>query len=73
MYLTGNRSCQTNLISFSVEITTNSLDVIYSTTLGLKMVPHSDNKAHVKSIKNRLSTSFFLIHQWGITIDLMAF
>lgn len=59
MYLTGNRSCRTNLISFSMEITSNSVDVIYSTTLWLKAVSHSDNKARVKSIKNGLNTSFF--------------
>lgn len=50
----------------------NSADVMHSTTLWLKIVPHDDNKVHVKRIKSGMSV-FFKIHQWGITIGLMAF
>jgi len=42
-----------------MEITNNSVDVIRSTTLWLKLVPYSDHKAHVKSIRYGLSASFF--------------
>lgn len=42
MHLTGNKSCQTNMIPFSMEIASNSVIVIYNTTLWFKIVIHDD-------------------------------
>lgn len=65
MYSTGNRSYQTNLVSSSMQVTSNSVDVTYSTILWLKAVTHSDNQEHVKSINNRLSSSLFFNPSMG--------